>query len=564
MLLAQVAPAGQGAGLPTPDFAWAAISPELILFGVGILALLLETAGDRRRNVSAGAFVILAGAAVFAGYVTGERILPGMVILAALAQLALTVIWKDRPRMLSAILTGLGFAGALAATGWQWSVYDNAATALVGDSRVPLIGTATAIGDMVAIDGVALFTRITVCVAGLLTVPLGYSYANDRRMHRGEYYPLLLFAATGMTLLAASADLIMVFISVEILSLALYILTAFARRDLNAQEAAFKYFILGAFSSALLLYGIALAYGAAGTTNIAAVGASFASLDSPDTLVLAAMALLLVGFGFKTAVVPFHMWTPDVYQGAPTPVTGFMAAATKAAAFAAFLRVFVGAMAQLQWTWVPAVWVLAALTMIVGAVLAVVQRDLKRMLGYSAIAHAGYVLLGLTAVTRDGVSALLLYLLIYALMSIGSFGVLSLLERRSRKAIALDDLRGLGRRYPVPAGMLGLFLLSLAGIPGTAGFIGKLGVFRSAVQVGQTPLVVVAIASSVIAAFFYIRVIVTMFMEDEPDEDVQRPELVTTTGLSVGLALAASAVVVLGIIPEAAIDLARQAASFAP
>lgn len=564
MLLAQVGQAGQGAGLPTPDFAWAAISPELILFGVGILALLLETAGERRRNISAVVFVLLAGAAVFAGFQTGERILPGMVILAALTQLALTVIWKDRPRMLSAILTGLGFAGALAATGWQWSVYDNAATALVGDSRVPLIGTASAIGDMVAIDGVALFTRFTVCLAGLLTVPLGYSYANERRMHRGEYYPLLLFAATGMTLLAASADLIMVFISVEILSLALYILTAFARRDLNAQEAAFKYFILGAFSSALLLYGIALTYGAAGTTNIAAAGAAFGSLDAPATLVLAAMALLLVGFGFKTAVVPFHMWTPDVYQGAPTPVTGFMAAATKAAAFAAFLRVFVGAMSELQWTWVPAVWVLAALTMIVGAVLAVVQRDLKRMLGYSAIAHAGYILLGLTAVTRDGVSALLLYLLIYTLMSIGAFGILSLLERRSRKAIALDDLRGLGRRYPVPAGMLGLFLLSLAGIPGTAGFIGKLGVFRAAVQAGQTPLVVIAIVSSVIAAFFYIRVIVTMFMEDEPVEDAARPDLVTTTGLSAGLALTASAVVVLGIIPGAVIDLARQAASFAP
>ncbi len=571
MLLAQVA---QGAGAEVPQFAWAAISPELVLFGVGIITLLLETAGDRRRNVSAGVLVVLAGAAAFAGWQTGERILPAMVILAALAQFALTFIWKDRPRMLSAILTGLGFAGALAATAWQWTVYDGAATAVVGNASTPIIGTAQVIGDMVAIDGIALFTRVTVCIAGLVTIPLGYSYANDRRMHRGEYYPLLLFAATGMTLLASSADLIMVFISVEILSLALYILTAFARRDLNAQEAAFKYFILGAFSSALLLYGIALTYGVAGTTNIAAAGAAFASIDAPASLVLAAMALLLVGFGFKTAIVPFHMWTPDVYQGAPTPVTGFMAAATKAAAFAAFLRVFVGALAPLQWTWVPAVWVLAVLTMLAGAILAVVQRDLKRMLGYSAIAHAGYVLLGLTAVTREGISALLLYTLIYTLMSLGSFGVLSLLERRGRKAMALEDLRGLGRRYPVPAGMLGLFLLSLAGIPGTAGFIGKLGVFRAAVEADQTILVVVAVISSVIAAFFYIRVIVTMFMEDEPAEvagadgaagtaAAGRPDLVTTVGISVGLAFAAAAVIVLGIIPGAVIDFARHAASVA-
>lgn len=560
MVLAQVA---QGLNPQPPDFAWAAISPELVLFGVGILVLLLETAGEDRTQASGIVGALIAAGAAFAGWQTGEWTLAGMVILAAVTQFALTLIWRERPRMLSAILTGLGFAGALAATGWQWATYAGGATAFAGGTSFPIVGTASAIGDMVAVDGVALFTRFTVCIAGLLTVPLGYSYANDRRMHRGEYYPLLLLAATGMTLLAASADLIMVFISVEILSLALYVLTAFARRDMNAQEAAFKYFILGAFSSALLLYGVAIAYGVAGTTNIAQVGAAFTALDAPQSMVLAAMALLLVGFGFKTAVVPFHMWTPDVYQGAPTPVTGFMAAATKAAAFAAFVRVFVGALGGLQWSWIPVIWVLAVLTMLAGAVLAVVQRDLKRMLGYSAIAHAGYVLLGITSVSRSGVSGLLLYLFIYAVMSVGSFGVLSLLERQDRKAMALDDLRGLGRRYPVPAGMLGLFLLSLAGIPGTAGFIAKLAVFRAAVEAGQTPLVVVAVVSSVIAAFFYIRVIVTMFMEDAPENTAERPELNTTMGLSVGLSIAAATVVILGIIPGAVIDIARQAASFA-
>ena len=552
-----------GLNVEIPQFAWAAISPELILFGVGILVLLLETAGPKRIQASFVATGVLLAGAALAAIQTGETVLAGMVALAALAQFALTVIWRDRPRMLSAIVTGLAFAGAFAATAWQWSVYAGTATAIVGESTFPVVGTASAINDMVAIDGVALFTRFTVCLAGLITVMIGYSYANDRRMHRAEYYPLLLFAATGMTLLASSADLIMVFIAVEILSLSLYILTAFARRDLVSQEAAFKYFILGAFSSALLLYGIAITYGVAGTTNIAQAGQAMAGLGAPRFMTLAAMALLLVGFGFKTAVVPFHMWTPDVYQGAPTPITAFMAAATKAAAFAAFVRVFVGGLAALQWSWVPVFWVLAALTMLVGAVLAVVQRDVKRMLGYSAVTHAGYVLLGLIAVSRAGISSLLLYLLIYAFMSLGSFGVLGLLERRTRKAMALDDLRGIGRRYPVPAGMLALFLLSLAGIPGTAGFIGKLAVFGAAVEAGHTPLVVVAVLSSVIAAFFYIRVIVTMFMDEEPADAAAAPELVTTPGMSTGLAFTAAAIVILGVAPGALIDLARQAASFA-
>jgi NADH-quinone oxidoreductase subunit N len=552
-----------GPSLEIPQFAWAAISPELVLFGVGLIILLLETAGEKRFSVSFLVAGVVLAAAGLAGYQTGETMIAGMVALGAVAIFALSAIWRDRPRMLSAILAALGFAGAFAATAWQWTVYAGGAIAIVGTDSFSLVGTTSVIADMVAVDGVALFTRFTVCVAGLLTIPLGYSYANDRKMHRGEYYPLLLFAATGMTLLASAADLIMVFIAVEILSLALYILVGFAKRDLVAQEAAFKYFILGAFSSALLLYGIAIAYGIAGTTNIAAIGSAMATLDTPGTLTLAAMALMLVGFGFKTAVVPFHMWTPDVYQGAPTPITGFMAAATKAAAFAAFVRVFVGALAPLQWSWIPVIWVLAVLTMLVGAVLAVVQRDLKRMLGYSAVAHAGYVLLGLTAVSREGVSSTLLYLFIYTFMSVGSFGVLSLLERRSHKAMSLDDVRGLGRSYPIPAGMLGLFLLSLAGIPGTAGFVAKLAVFRAAMQSGQTVLVVVAVLSSVIAAFFYIRVIVTMFVEDEPVEIAEGPPVVSTTGVSVGLALSAALVVVLGITPGALIDVARQAASFA-
>jgi NADH-quinone oxidoreductase subunit N len=542
-MIAQVA-------LQIPEIPWAAISPELVLFGVGILVLLLDTAAEDKLRASFLALGVLLGGAGWAVYATGETTLPAMVALAALTQFALTWIWRDRPRMLGAILTGLGFAGGLAVSAWQWVVYSGGA----------VIATESLLGNMVAVDGVALFTRFTICIAGIITVPLSYAYLEDRRIHRGEYYPLLLFAATGMTLLASSADLLMVFISIEILSLALYILSGFAKRDLNSQESAFKYFLLGSFSSAIMLYGIALAYGAAGTTNIAAVGRSLGALGTPDGLALAAMALLLVGFAFKTALVPFHMWTPDVYQGAPTPVTGFMAAATKAAAFAAFLRIFVGGLGALQWSWMPIFWILAAITMLVGAILAIVQLDLKRMLGYSAVAHAGYVLIGLMAVSREGVSATLFYLLVYTFMSLGAFGVLSMLERRGRKAMALADLRGLGRRYPVLAGMFGLFLLSLAGIPGTAGFMAKFAIFRAGVEAGHTVLVVIAVVSSMIAAFFYIRVIVTMFMEDEPAE-LAAVEVPATTGASIGLAAAAAAVVVLGIVPGVLIDLAGQAAS---
>ncbi|MDP9405787.1 MAG: NADH-quinone oxidoreductase subunit NuoN [Actinomycetota bacterium] len=559
------APLAQATPLPVdiPDIPWAAISPELVLFGVGILALLLDTAGPQRLQASLLVFAAVTPGAVLAGLETGEVVLPALVALGAVVQLALTAIWRERPRMLAALLTGLGFAAAFGVTAWQWAEYAGTAARVVGDTRTALVGTASVLGDMVAVDGVALFTRFTVCLAGLVTVPLGYGYADDRRMHRGEYYPLLLFAATGMTLLAASADLIMVFIAYEVLSLSLYILSAFARRDLNSQEAALKYFLLGAFSSALLLYGIALVYGVTGSTNIAAAGQAFQALDAPAGLVVAAMALLFVGFAFKTSLVPFHMWTPDVYQGAPTPVTGFMAAATKAAAFAAFVRIFVGAFAPLQWSWTPVVWLVAVLTMLAGAVLAVVQRDLKRMLAYSAVAHAGYVVIGLVAVTREGVSALLLYLFVYAFMSLGSFGVLALFERRGRKAMALDDLRGIGRRYPVPAGMLALFLLSLAGIPGTAGFVAKFAVFRAGIDAGQTALVVVAVVSSVIAAFFYIRVIIAMFMEDEPADATTQPPLVPGPGVTAGLVVSAAAVIVLGVLPGVLVDLAGQAASFA-
>jgi NADH-quinone oxidoreductase subunit N len=259
--------------------------------------------------------------------------------------------------------------------------------------------------------------------------------------------------------------------------------------------------------------------------------------------------------------VPVHLWTPDVYQGAPTPVTGFMAAGTKAAAFAAFIRVFVGAFGPLEWSWVPAIWTLAVITMLGGAILAVVQTDVKRMLGYSAIAHAGYALIGLLSVNASGVGGMLFYLLVYAMMSVGAFGVLSIIERRQQRSVAISDLRGLWRRNPVPTIMMGLFLFSLAGIPGTAGFMAKLAVFRAGLEAGQVSLVIVAVVSSVIAAFFYLRVTVAMIMDDEPDELVDTEPAILTLGSQTGLALTAAVVVALGVIPGIVVDLSTTASS---
>lgn len=541
-------------GAEIPAIPWAAISPELVLFGAGILVLLLDTAGEDRRVSSVGALVALLGIAALVATV-GEDVsaaVPGLIGAAGIAQLAVTVWLDHRPRLLGAVLTVAGFAGCMAAAAWQWWAY----------SQGGEVATTTLLSGMVAVDGVALFTRMTVCVAGIITVLMGFAYLEDRRVHRGEYYPLLLFAGTGMTLLASAADLLMVFLAIEILSLALYVMSGFAKRDLRSQESAFKYFLLGAFSSAFLLYGIALVYGGTGTTNIAEAGAALAGFEVPTGLAIAAIGLMLVGFAFKVALVPFHMWTPDVYQGAPTPVTGFMAAATKAAAFAAFLRVFADGLDPLQWTWVPVVALVAAATMLVGAVLAVVQDDLKRMLAYSAIAHAGYAAVGLLALSRDGTAATLFYLLAYAIMSLGAFGVLGVLERRQRKAIAISELAGLGQRAPLLAGMFALFLLSLAGLPGTAGFMAKFGVVRAAVEAGHIALPVVLVVSSVIAAFFYIRVIVAMFMDDEPAELAAVP-VPESTGSAAGLSAAAAAVIVLGVLPPAVIGLADRAATFA-
>jgi NADH-quinone oxidoreductase subunit N len=408
-----------------------------------------------------------------------------------------------------------------------------------------------------AVDGVALFGKLILLATCAMAVLISYHYLSDRRIHRGEYYPLILFATAGMTLLAGANDLLLVFLALEVLSLALYVLAGFARRDDASQESALKYFLLGAFSSAFLLYGIALVYGAANTTNISAISAVSGAVN--PRMMFLAMGLLAVGFGFKVAAVPFHMWTPDVYQGAPTSVTGFMAAGTKAAGFIALIRVFNVALGPLQWDWRPVLWFVAVLTMVVGAVVAITQTDIKRLLAYSSIAHAGYVLIAVIAGGRDGTAAALFYLLVYAFMTLGAFATVIASAPGGKERLNINEWTGLGQRHPLFAGVMTLFLLSLAGIPPTAGFMGKFFVFSAAVSAGETGLVVVGVLTSAIAAFFYLRVIVAMWLQDPAPGQL---DLGPSPALAGGLAIAAVVTIALGVWPQGLIELARNAGVF--
>ena len=412
---------------------------------------------------------------------------------------------------------------------------------------------------MVAVDGVSTFTTMILLFTATIVTLMSYHYLSARHIHRFEYYPLVLLATAGMVLLASANDLILVFIALEVLSLALYVLVGLARRDSGAQEASLKYFLLGAFSSAILLYGVALAFGATGTTNISRIAGLSGAPSTDSRLMFAAAALLAVGFAFKIAVVPFHSWTPDVYQGAPTSVTGFMAAGTKAAGFAVLLRVFLVALGPLQWDWRPALWLIAIVTMVIGSLFAIVQSDVKRLLAYSSIAHAGFVLVGVIAATANGIAGSLFYLLVYAAMTLGAFAVVTLSAPKGKERLEMGSWVGLGQRHPVFAGAMTLFFLSLAGIPPTAGFMAKFFVFQAAVQAGETGLVIAGVLASVIAAFFYLRLIVLMWLQ-EPSGETGVLGLTPTGSLVVGITAAAT--IVFGVYPESIMHIARTAAFF--
>ena len=449
-----------------------------------------------------------------------------------------------------ALLTLAALAAAAASALWLWQ-------------REPT----TALEGMVSVDRLAVVATLTLCGVGAFGAYLGYHYFERDELRRNEFYALLLFALGGMALLVAAADLIVVFLAIEVLSLSLYVLTALTFRR-GPTEASLKYFLLGAFSSAFLLYGIALGYGATGTTNLLGIARASGDPTGDGTLLLAGVGLLAVGFCFKVSAVPFHMWTPDVYQGTPTPVAAFMAAATKVAGFAVFLRVFAGALGGLVVTWRPAIAAIAVVTMLVGAALAVVQTDLKRMLAYSSISHAGYLLVGVAAAATvpAGVSASMFYLLVYAFMVMGAFMVVPYVSRLGpaddeaiRERSSLEDYRGLARRHPWAAGLLAVFMLALTGIPPLSGFWAKYYVFLAGIEAGLTWLVVVAVISSAISAFFYLRVLVVAYLQEPVGDAEAETSPGPTRALGLALGLAGLLTVAIGLAPEALISAARSA-----
>jgi NADH-quinone oxidoreductase subunit N len=408
---------------------------------------------------------------------------------------------------------------------------------------------ASSYGVVVA-DNFGLFVTWVLIVVGLLSLAVSAATVERLRLPSGEYYALMLFSIVGMMLMATASDLLVIFLALEVLSLAVYVLTGIRRDSPAATEAAFKYFLLGAFSSAFFLYGIAFTYGITGSTRLDRIGSTIAAQAlSPTPMHLLAVGLLLVGFGFKVSAVPFHMWTPDAYEGAPPAVTGFMSTGVKAAAFAAFARVFLSAFEPLKAEWGPILWAIAAATMVVGTVVGVAQSSVKRMLAYSSIAHGGYLLVALVAANDVGKGAVLFYLLAYAVTNIGAFGVIAVLESADRPNDQIRDYAGLWTRRPGLAALMTVFLLSLGGFPPTAGFIAKWYVFTAAVSAGYAWLAILGVLTSVVAVFFYLRVIVMMYMTPpvEAEEAVPIPEVPRVAGLA--LVVSGLFVFYLGILP---------------
>lgn len=413
---------------------------------------------------------------------------------------------------------------------------------------------------MVVVDPYALFLGLIGIIAGALTVLQSLNYINDRNIARGEYFALLMFSVSGITLMASANNLIIVFIALEILSIPLYVLAGFAGPNRQSQEAAVKYFLLGAFASGFLLFGIALVYGATGTTDLSIIANMIVNPDG-QALLLIGSGLVLVGLGFKVAVVPFHMWTPDVYEGAPTPITGFMSVGAKVGGFAALIRIFVFAFGDFQSEWMMLFAIIAALTMVLGNVVAVLQNNLKRMLGYSSIAHAGYILMGVAAAGdprgfERGLTGAMFYLLAYAFTNLGVFAVMAMLANKEGEDQSYTAYRGLARRNLPMAMAMAFFMLSLTGIPLTGGFIGKYYLFWAAIQSDLVWLAIIGVLTTVVSAFYYLRVVIEMFMR-EPEKEV---EPVQYRPLNFSLALTSAATLILGVVPAGFLTLAQQAA----
>jgi NADH-quinone oxidoreductase subunit N len=416
----------------------------------------------------------------------------------------------------------------------------------------------TTFGGMFLSDGYSLFFKAIFLISLVLCILISIRYIAVEKTNFGEYYALLLFATLGMMVMASAGDLIVLYLGLELMALSTYVLAGFIRHDRKSNEAAIKYLLLGAFSSAFLLYGISMVYGMTGTTGISAIASYIIENGlSVNPALTIAIVFFCVAFCFKIAAVPFHMWAPDVYEGAPTSVTAFMSVGPKAAGFAVIGRVFLIAFGSEQVDWAMVLIPVSILTMAVGNIVALAQTNIKRMLAYSSIAHAGYALIGVIAGGPEGVGSMMNYLLIYAFMNIGAFSIVILMRSEGNIGDSIYDYEGLAKTHPLYSALMLVFMFSLTGIPPTAGFIGKIYLFMAAVDAGYTWLVVTAVFFSAISAFFYMRIVMFMYMKD-PSEEVAAS---TSPGINIALALSTAGVLVIGVLPAKIIELARQAAS---
>ena len=468
-------------------------------------------------------------------------IMPSLVL--SCCAMAILLVNVFLPRGKSSLISWLS-VGALVVTGFF----------CLGAWNDPRFGFA----GHVALDNFATFFNFIFLIAAGLSILMSDGFLKREEFNVGEYYPLILFTTAGAMWMASGTDMMTIFLGLEVLSVSLYVLAGFLRNRVDSNEAGLKYFLLGAFSTGFLLYGIALIYGVTGTTNVADIGiylgANPAELSNP--LTVAGMLLLSTGFLFKIAVAPFHMWTPDVYQGAPTPITAFMSTGPKAAAFAAFMRILTLGLGGLQDEWTSLLWILAVLTMTVGNVIAIYQTNLKRMLAYSSIAHAGYALVGIVAANEIGMSGILFYMLAYTFMNLGAFAVLVLAGKKGEENLTLEGFAGFGYKKPLLAVAMTIFLFSLMGVPPMAGFVGKFYIFSGAIKAGYIWLAVIAMLNSAVSLYYYLRVMVYMYFK-ESGEDFGWVTM--NAGAIVSIVLAIIGVLYLGILPEGIMEMAKSA-----
>lgn len=432
--------------------------------------------------------------------------------------------------------------------------------AAIGGALFAFSQPGPAFGGMLVVDGFATFFRVLVMSVGILTVLPSYSFLARQDAETSEYHALLLFSIAGQCLMAAANDLMIVFIGLEIASISSYVLAGYLRDDKRSNEAALKYFLLGSFATAFFLYGVALVYGTTGTVNLTGVRDAISAQDSSMVVFLGvSAALMFVGLGFKVSAAPFQVWAPDVYQGAPTPVAAFLSAGPKAAAFAVFLRIFLTAFGPIGTAWYPMVWAAALLSMTVGNFAALLQTNIKRMLAYSSIAHAGYVLVALAARSEIGTSAAMFYLAGYAFMNIGAFAVVGHLSGRGEKFQNIEDMAGLGRKQPLTAALFTIYLLSLIGVPLTAGFFGKFYIFKAALDSHMVWLAVLGLLNSAVGAYYYLRILVMMYMHEPGEATSNVPPL--TPALRLALLLPAAGTLFLGIFPTWLLEFAGRSAA---